>query len=306
MADRMKPGQSEHGSVESVLRTAHGLLKAGKYGDAITPLLRAAELLPDNPVGTSSTISGARTCSRGSSRRPSPRCVAPPRSVRRSRAHPLEPRPGARPGRRLRGGPRRAPPGHRARAALGRGARARGRHPAAEGPARRRRWPSTSGPSRWRPRRRSASCCGAKARVAQDRAAEAEALLGQLIARDPSSSEAHLVLAHLLTEAGRFDDAAASFERSIALAPWQATARPRAQCVEEADGGRSAAGRSGSRPGSPRTDVAERQRMTLRFRRRARRSTIGRDLRRRHPALRRRQRDPPPAHPGPSSSSPVP
>jgi tetratricopeptide (TPR) repeat protein len=66
--------------------------------------------------------------------------------------------------------------------------------------------------------------CEAKALAIQDRTKEAEERLRGLIARDPSSAEAHLVLGHVLIETGRFDDAAANFERSIALAPGQAAA----------------------------------------------------------------------------------
>jgi tetratricopeptide (TPR) repeat protein len=73
--------------------------------------------------------------------------------------------------------------------------------------------------------------CRGKALVARGRVKEAEASLEEAIARAaPDGSEAgwraeaELVLAHLLLDAGRFDDAGAAFERSIALAPWQATA----------------------------------------------------------------------------------
>ena len=66
--------------------------------------------------------------------------------------------------------------------------------------------------------------CGAKALMLQGRPAEAEHLLKQLVARDDTSAEARLVLGLLLNEAGRFDEAAISFERSLALAPLQATA----------------------------------------------------------------------------------
>jgi tetratricopeptide (TPR) repeat protein len=66
--------------------------------------------------------------------------------------------------------------------------------------------------------------CGAKALTIRERPAEATRLLGKLLARDDSSAEAHAVLGLLHSEAGRFDEAAASFERSLALAPLQATA----------------------------------------------------------------------------------
>ncbi len=73
--------------------------------------------------------------------------------------------------------------------------------------------------------------CKGKALAARDRASEAEACLKQVIARAASTGsdscwhvEAELALGHLLLDEGRFDEAAASFERSIALAPWQTTA----------------------------------------------------------------------------------
>ncbi len=58
----------------------------------------------------------------------------------------------------------------------------------------------------------------------QGRATDAEERLRLLLARDASSADAHLLLGILLAEAGRFDEATASFERSIALAPGSATA----------------------------------------------------------------------------------
>jgi tetratricopeptide (TPR) repeat protein len=66
--------------------------------------------------------------------------------------------------------------------------------------------------------------CEAKALILRERAVEAQQRLRALIARDASSAEAHLVLGLVLNEAGSFDAAAASFERSIALSPLQATA----------------------------------------------------------------------------------
>jgi tetratricopeptide (TPR) repeat protein len=73
--------------------------------------------------------------------------------------------------------------------------------------------------------------CKGKALAAQSRGSEAEAYLREAIARaqadssaEPWRVEAELVLGHLLLEAGRFDEAGAAFERSIELAPWQATA----------------------------------------------------------------------------------
>jgi tetratricopeptide (TPR) repeat protein len=73
--------------------------------------------------------------------------------------------------------------------------------------------------------------CRAKALVARGHGSEAEACLKEVIALAPSGRsdegwrvEAELVLADLLVEAGRFGEAGAAFERSIELAPWQATA----------------------------------------------------------------------------------
>jgi tetratricopeptide (TPR) repeat protein len=66
--------------------------------------------------------------------------------------------------------------------------------------------------------------CAAKALVLRDRHAEAEERLRQLIARDGSCAEAHLVLGHVLTDSGRFDESAASFERTLALDPCSAPA----------------------------------------------------------------------------------
>ncbi len=100
--------------------------------------------------------------------------------------------------------------------------------------------------------------------VAQDRGGEAEDRLRQLLAHDPSNSEAHLVLAYLFTETGRFDEAAASFERSIELAPWQATAYHglvSSRRMTEAD--RPLLARIEARLGA--ADASERQRMTLHF-----------------------------------------
>jgi tetratricopeptide (TPR) repeat protein len=72
--------------------------------------------------------------------------------------------------------------------------------------------------------------CKAKALSAQGRESEAEAYLKEVIARAPAGGsdacwrvEAELALGHLLLEAGRFREAGAAFERSIELAPWQAT-----------------------------------------------------------------------------------
>jgi tetratricopeptide (TPR) repeat protein len=73
--------------------------------------------------------------------------------------------------------------------------------------------------------------CKGKGLALQDRASEAEVYLNEVIARAPPDGsdecwriEAELALGHLLLEAGRFGEAGAAFERSIQLAPWQATA----------------------------------------------------------------------------------
>jgi tetratricopeptide (TPR) repeat protein len=63
-----------------------------------------------------------------------------------------------------------------------------------------------------------------KALDAQHRSLEAEQQLRELIALDGSSSMAHTLLGRLLQETGRFDEATTSFERAIALDPWQANA----------------------------------------------------------------------------------
>ncbi len=63
-----------------------------------------------------------------------------------------------------------------------------------------------------------------KALDAQHRSREAEQHLRELIAFDGSSSVAHTRLGRLLQETGRFDEATTSFERAIALDPWQTNA----------------------------------------------------------------------------------
>jgi len=72
--------------------------------------------------------------------------------------------------------------------------------------------------------------CKAKALGAQGREREAEVTLKEVIALAPAHGsdacwrvEAELALGHLLLDAGRFGEAGAAFERSIELAPWQAT-----------------------------------------------------------------------------------
>jgi tetratricopeptide (TPR) repeat protein len=58
-----------------------------------------------------------------------------------------------------------------------------------------------------------------KALMARDQTEEAEERLRRLIERDPASAEAHRLLGHLLGEAGHFDEAVKHVERSIALQP---------------------------------------------------------------------------------------
>jgi tetratricopeptide (TPR) repeat protein len=261
MADGAKPGRNEETSVESVLRLAHRHLKAGRFNDAIPALLQASRLLPDNPV-VFDDLGRACLLTR---RLPEAltwlrRAIALRPTFARThyslglalaqtgdyeaalaahrRAIELEPRLAEAHGRAadilLRKGKRDEAVAEYERA-----------FEVAPG--------TTFG-----------RLCGAKAMVAQDRPGEAEERLRQLIENDSSSSEAHLVLAHILNEAGRFDEAAASFERSIALAPWQATAYGglvSSRRLTEAD--RPLVARILSRLEA--ADVAERQRMTLHF-----------------------------------------
>jgi tetratricopeptide (TPR) repeat protein len=62
----------------------------------------------------------------------------------------------------------------------------------------------------------------AKALSAENRDQEAEEELRQLTACDPRNSQAHVLLGRLLQETGRFDEASATFERAITIDPWQA------------------------------------------------------------------------------------
>jgi tetratricopeptide (TPR) repeat protein len=106
--------------------------------------------------------------------------------------------------------------------------------------------------------------CGAKAMILRDRPREAEQRLRRLMARDPSNAEAHLVLGLLLNEDGRFDEAAASFERSLALSPLQATAHHglvSSRRLTEAD--RPLLARIVARLAGP--PMGDAQRMTLHF-----------------------------------------
>lgn len=64
--------------------------------------------------------------------------------------------------------------------------------------------------------------CKAKAQYIENRHQEAAAELEQLIACDWSNALAHALLGRVLQESGRFDEAMGSFERSISIDPWQA------------------------------------------------------------------------------------
>ncbi len=59
----------------------------------------------------------------------------------------------------------------------------------------------------------------ARALLAEDRNREAEQVLRQTLALDPSNALAHDLLGNLLSEFGRFEEARACFERAIANAP---------------------------------------------------------------------------------------
>jgi tetratricopeptide (TPR) repeat protein len=63
--------------------------------------------------------------------------------------------------------------------------------------------------------------CKVKALSAANQTREAERALRELIASDPSSSMAHVLLGRLLQETGRFDEAIASFEQAVKVDPWQ-------------------------------------------------------------------------------------
>jgi len=59
----------------------------------------------------------------------------------------------------------------------------------------------------------------ARALLAEDHNQEAEQVLRQMLARDPSNAMAHDLLGNLLSEFGRFDEARECFQRAIAMAP---------------------------------------------------------------------------------------
>jgi len=104
------------------------------------------------------------------------------------------------------------------------------------------------------------------------RGIEAEAHLKEVVARPPANAsdeywrvEAECTRGHLLSEAGRFGEAGAAFERSIELAPWQATTAHlglvRSKKIAEDD--RPIVERVVKRLGG--TDLTERERMILHF-----------------------------------------
>jgi tetratricopeptide (TPR) repeat protein len=248
-------------SIESLSRLAAGLLKAGKYEDAISPLLQASVLDPSNSaVQNDLGIAYLFT-------RRLPEAVA---SLRRSIAlRPASARTHFNLGLVLAqtGDYEAALAAHRRATELEPGlAEAHGR--VADILVRKgRRSEAASAYERAfaaAPDTTYGRLCGAKAASAQDRPREAEERLRELILHDPSHSEAHLVLGNLLSEAGRLDEAAASFEQSIALAPWQTTAYQglaSSRRFTEAD--RPLLARIESRLEAK--DIAERQRMMLHF-----------------------------------------
>ncbi len=61
--------------------------------------------------------------------------------------------------------------------------------------------------------------CAARALLLRGHPERAELQLRNLVARDPSRAEVHLLLGQILNDAGRFDEAAACFERALALDP---------------------------------------------------------------------------------------
>ena len=80
----------------------------------------------------------------------------------------------------------------------------------------------------------------ARALLAEDRDREAEAVLRHLLARDGSNAVAHDLLANLLADSGRFDEAREGFARAIAAGPLMAGSyydlvRCRRMTAEDAD-----------------------------------------------------------------------
>src|SRR5215472_3531373 len=66
----------------------------------------------------------------------------------------------------------------------------------------------------------SFGCLGkARALLMEDRNHEAEQMLRQTLALDPSNATGHDLLGNLLSELGRFDEARECFQRAIAIAP---------------------------------------------------------------------------------------
>jgi tetratricopeptide (TPR) repeat protein len=77
-----------------------------------------------------------------------------------------------------------------------------------------------------------AQFCRAMAAYARDRHDDAIRDLTDVVAREPEHARAHRVLGSCLQEAGRFDEARASLERSIALAPWDTSAYRALVCTK--------------------------------------------------------------------------
>lgn len=104
----------------------------------------------------------------------------------------------------------------------------------------------------------------AKALLLRDHPREAEARLRELVGHDGSCAEAHLMIGHFLSDAGRFDDAAATFARALALDPRNAAALyglVRSRRMTQAD--RPLLARIASRLAA--ADNSMHQRMTLHF-----------------------------------------
>ena len=59
----------------------------------------------------------------------------------------------------------------------------------------------------------------ARALVIEDRNQEAEQVLREMLVADPRNAMAYDLLGGVLSELGRFDEARACFERTVAIAP---------------------------------------------------------------------------------------
>jgi tetratricopeptide (TPR) repeat protein len=108
-----------------------------------------------------------------------------------------------------------------------------------------------------------ARLCSAKALVLRGQPSQAEPIL-QSLSGSNASGEVNLVLGLIQSDAGRFDEAATSFERCLAAAPWQAVAYHglvTSRRMSEAD--RPLLDRILSR--AREAETTESQRMTLHF-----------------------------------------